>query len=261
MNGFKNEIKEIVRYNGLLHNLIIRDIKVRYKRSMLGFFWVMLHPLLIMLILNVMFSKVFNIGKGSYSVYILSGIIIWNFFSQGTTNAMDSFRTNNELIRKVYFPRAVLPISVITSSLIHFVFSLVPLFIIIVLTNTPISSKIIILPITIVPVLLFALGISLIISVLNVYFHDTRYIYEVLIMAWMYATPIFYPASIVSGKLEIIIRLNPFYYFLDSFRTALYLDNPLFITHLIFGFLFAVFAFIFGLLIYAKNKDKIVYYL
>ncbi len=256
-----NEIKELMKYNSLLYNLVIRDIKVRYKRSVLGFLWVMLHPLFIMLILNLIFSKVFTVGKGSYSVYILSGIIIWSFFSQGTINALDSFRINSELIRKIYLPRAIFPISVVISSLIHFIFSLIPLFIIVLITKTPISEKIITLPLIILPIMFFAIGISLAVSVFNVYFHDTKYIYEVLLMAWMYATPIFYPASIISGKLEIIIKFNPFYYFLETFRSALYFDNPFFIKYFLFSFIIAVITLIAGWIVYIKNKDKIVYYL
>jgi ABC-type polysaccharide/polyol phosphate export permease len=256
-----NEISEIVRYKELLRNLVARDIKVRYKRSVLGFFWVMLHPLLMMLILSMVFSELFNVSTKNFSVYVLSGIILWNFISQSTLSSVESFRGNSELIKKVYLPKAIFPISVILSSLIHFVFSLVPLFIIFFILGTTVSAKIFILPLVIIMVILFSFGISLIVSTLTVFFHDTKYIYDVLLLAGMYATPIFYPESIVPQKYAIILQLNPICYFLATFRMALYLDGQYLLEKLLYGFLFSIVTLVLGWFFYNQYKDRIVYYL
>ena len=122
-----SRIREILKYRELLRNLVIRDIKVRYKRSLLGFFWVMLNPLLMMLILNLVFSELFRVSTKDYTAYLLSGIILWNFFSQGTSTSVYSLIRNSNLIKKIYLPRAIFPFSVVISALINFIFSLLPL--------------------------------------------------------------------------------------------------------------------------------------
>jgi ABC-type polysaccharide/polyol phosphate export permease len=256
-----NEISEILRYKELLRNLIARDIKVRYKRSVLGIFWVMLHPLLMMIVLSMIFSEIFNVTTKNYSLYVLSGFILWNFFSQSTSSALSSFTSNSSLINKIYLPKSIFPLSVILSGLIHFVFSLVPLFVIFLFSGAPLSPKIFILPLLIVMVMLFSFGVSLIIATLTVFFHDTRYIYDVLLIALMYATPIFYPESIVPQKYVFILHLNPLFYFMDIFRIALYLDGPHLFGSLLYGGLFSIAAFIIGWFFYSLYKERIIYYL
>jgi ABC-type polysaccharide/polyol phosphate export permease len=256
-----NEISEILRYKELLRNLVSRDIKVRYKRSVLGFLWVMLHPLLMMIVLSMVFSEIFKITTKNYSVYVLSGFILWNFFFQSTSSALGSFTGNRQLINKVYLPKSIFPLSVICSGLIHFIFSLVPLFIIFFVSGTPLSPRIIILPIIIIMVMVFSFGISLIIATLTVFFHDTRYIYDVLLTALMYATPIFYPESIVPQKYVLILHLNPLFYFMDIFRMALYLDGPHLFGSLLYGGLFSFAAFVIGWFFYNRYKERIIYYL
>lgn len=255
------EIIEIARYKELLRNLVIRDIKVRYKRSMLGFLWVMLNPLLMMLILNTVFSGIFKVSTKDYTAYLLSGIILWNFFSQSTSTSVHSLIGNGSLIKKIYLPRAIFPLSVVLSALINFLFSLLPLFIIFYINGTPLSAQFYMLPAALVIALIFSAGISLILSTMTVFFHDTIYIYEVLLMAWMYTTPIFYPESIIPVKFSFILHLNPFYYFLSIFRGALYMDIPAMPEKLFFGLLFSLASFLIGWVFYTKNKDKVVYYL
>ena len=255
------EISEIIKYKELLRNLVARDIKVRYKRSALGFFWVMLHPLLMMLILSMVFSELFKVQTKNYSIYILSGIIFWNFFSQSTSTSLISFIGNRDLIKKIYLPKSVFPLSMILSALIHFVFSLIPLFIIFFFSGTSLSSQIFMLPAVIITVALFSFGVSLIIATSTVFFHDTKYIYEVLLLAWMYATPIFYPESIIPQKYNFILYLNPLFYFLSAFRSVLYMDGQYLPEGLLYGFLFSLGTFIAGWLFYNRYKDRIIYYL
>ena len=261
MSASTSEIFEILRYKELLRNLVTRDIKVRYKRSVLGFFWVMLNPLLMMLVMSMVFSSLFRVTTPNYTSYLLSGIIFWNFFSQSTSTSVVSLISNSGLIKKIYIPKAIFPLSVVLSAVVNFLFSLVPLFSIIYMTGTPLGNHIYLLPVILVLVAVFSFGISLILSTLTVFFHDTIYIYDVLLMIWMYMTPIFYPESIIPQKFSFIIHLNPFYYYLAIFRGALYLDVSFVFEKLLYGFLFSLASLTVGWFCYSANKDKIVYHL
>ncbi len=257
----QNEALDILRYKELLRNLVMRDIKVRYKRSVLGFLWVMLNPLLMMLILSMVFSELFRVSTGNYTSYLLSGIILWNFFSQSTSTALLSLLTNSNLIKKIYLPKAIFPLSVVMSASVNFIFALIPLFFIFYLTGTPLSGHIFMLPLVIVVVGVFCFGLSLILSTLTVFFHDTIYIYEVGLLALMYMTPIFFPESIVPEQFRIIFHLNPLYYFVSLFRGSLYLEVPFYYEKLLYAVLFSFGALAAGWFFYILNKDKVVYQL
>ena len=258
--GFFNEISDLVRYRELLRNLIARDIKVRYKRSALGFLWVMLNPLLMMLVFYFLFSNLFGKTVGNYTAYVMSGITLWQLFAQGTSVASVAFLSNRNLISKIYLPKSIFPISVVASSLVHFVFSLVPLLLIVIASGTPISPYIIFLPLIVIMIFFFSLGISLSISTLAIFFHDVIYIYDVILIAWMYLSAIFYPISILPGKFQTLMSLNPIYHYISLFRASLYGDAiPM--DHFISGMVFATVSFLIGWSIYRVNKDKIVFYL
>ncbi|HAM53014.1 MAG TPA: hypothetical protein DCP92_20805 [Nitrospiraceae bacterium] len=255
------EVVEILKYKEFLRNLVLRDIKVRYKRSVLGFIWVMLNPMLMMLILNMVFSGLFTASKKNYTSYLLAGIILWNFVSQSTSTSRTSFLGNRSLINKIYMPKAIFPLSVVISATINFIFSLVPLFIILYLNGTSISHNIFLLPLLIILVALFSFGIALILSTLTVFFHDAIYIYEVVLLAWMYVTPIFYPESIVPQKFIFILHMNPLYYFVNIFRGSLSMEVSFLSEKLLYAFLFSLASLSLGWLFYDRYKDRIPYYL
>lgn len=261
MIGALREAKEIFKYRELLRNLVMRDIKVRYKRSIIGFLWVMLNPLFMMLILNIVFSELFKISTPNYTAYLLSGIILWSFFSQSTSTAVVSFIGNSNLIKKVYIPKAIFPLSLILSAFIHFLFAMIPLFIIFYITGVHISSNIYLLPLFFIMITMFSFGVSLILATSTVFFHDVRYIYEVLLLAWMYMTPIFYPESIVPERFMFILQLNPFYYFISVFRGALYMDVSMLHERVLYSLLFSFLTLIVGWLFYNRYKQKIIYHL
>ncbi len=260
MNLF-TEIHELYKYRELLRNLVSRDIKKRYKRSALGFLWVMLDPLLMMLVFYIIFSGIFGKTTTKYTAYIISGITMWQLFAQGTKVASLAFLHNRNLINKLYLPKSIFPISVVASSLVHFLLSLIPLFLIIIFSGTNLSSYIILLPIIVSFIFIFALGISLIISTLAVFFHDVVYIYDVVLMGWMYLSAIFYPVSILPQKFQILMSLNPLYHYISLFRGCLYDKTMLTIDHALLGFIFALLSFAIGWSIYNKNKDRIIFYL
>lgn len=261
MNSCVRELREIIKYKELLRNLVTRDLKVRYKRSALGFIWVMLNPLLMMLVLNMIFSEIFKVSTKNYTAYLLSGIIFWNFYAQSTATSVMSILGNGNLIKKVYIPRSVFPLSVVSSAIVNFLFSLIPLFLMLYVTGTSLGHRIYLLPVIIFLVILFSYGVALLLSTVAVFFHDIIYIYEVLLLAWMYITPIFYPVSIVPEKYLVVLRLNPFYYFLAVFRGALYSDVPFVTEKLAYSFLFSVVSLVLGWVVYDHYKERIIFYL
>lgn len=261
MSGVFGEIKEIFRYHELLRNLVLRDIKVRYKRSVLGFLWMMLNPLLIMLVLTLVFSEIFKFRTENYTVYVLSGIIFWNFFSQSTAITVKSFIGNVSLIKKVAVPRSIFPFSTITSALVNFLFALIPLYLVVFLSGASLSSSPYLILISVSLTFVFAFGLSLMLATLAVFFHDTVHIYDVLLFAWMYATPIFYPHSVVPEKYRFVLEMNPLYHLLNLFRGGLYMDVTSLSVDLAYGAVFSLITLFAGWGFYLKNRHRMVYYL
>ena len=261
MGNFLKEVSELAGYKELLINLVSRDIKKRYKRSALGFLWVMLDPLFMLLIFYVVFGHIFGKTVGRYTPYAMAGITLWKLFSQSTSTAVTSFIVNRQLINKLYLPRSIFPVSVIMSALTHFAFSLVPLFLILIFSHTQFGYPILLLPVVIGLLTVFALGLALVISTLAVFFFDIVYIYNVILMAWMYLSAIFYPVSIIPQNIRFLLTLNPVYHYISLFRACLY-DHEMPITgHLAYGAAFAVLSLAIGWTVYSRNKDRLVFYL
>lgn len=255
------ETTELIKYKELLKNLISRDIRKRYKRSVLGFLWVMLDPLLMMLVFYFIFAGLFGRTVNNYSAYVISGITMWQLFAQGTKVSSKAFINNRSLLSKIYMPKSIFPISVVASSLVHFIFSLVPLFVITLISGASISYNIFLIPVVVFLLFLFSLGISLTLSTLAVFFHDIVYIYDVTIMAWMYLSAIFYPVSILPVKFQFLLSFNPVYHYITLFRACLYDSTIPLTVHFIYGITFALLSFLTGWIIYEKNKDRIIFFL
>jgi ABC-type polysaccharide/polyol phosphate export permease len=216
------ELKETANYRHLLFQLIRRDLLTRYKRSFLGVAWTMLSPLGTMLILSIVFSGLFGSTTRAYPAYILSGLMAWNFFSQSTTYAMSSLVWGGGLLQRIYVPRASFGLSAIGSGLVNFLLALGPLFIVMAIMKAPIRITALFLPIPIILLACFSLGLGLSISTMAVYFPDVAEMYQILLTAWMYLTPIFYPEATIPAKYQFILRLNPMYYLVKLWRLPLY---------------------------------------
>lgn len=255
------ELKELARYQDLFKNLVSRDLKVRYRRSVLGFLWVILNPLFMMIILYMVFSGLFHFTTENYVAYLLSGIIFWNFYAQSTSTSMLSLVSNSDLIRKIYLPKAIFPLSVIASALVNFAFSLIPLFAVFLLTGTYPGSYMVFLPLFLIQAALFSFGIALMLSTLMVFFRDTQYIYEVLLLGWMYTTPIFYPESIIPHHFKFILYLNPLYYFLTLFRTLVFTHDAAVAANIVIVTGLSVVSFSGGWLCYNYYKDRLIFHL
>lgn len=225
---------ELWRYRELVINLVQRDLKVRYKNSMLGIAWSWVNPLLMMIVFTVVFS-VLRFGRQeiqNYPVYFLTGILPWNFFSASVVGATASIVGGGYLIKKVYFPREVLPLAAVLSSMVNFVIALPVLLGVTLAFGMRLTPWALLVPVVILVQLVFSVGIGLILATVNVYYRDTQIIMEVLMLAWFFMTPVFWDVrdlpqtAVLLGATWPVQRLafilNPMASIIASYRDTLY---------------------------------------
>jgi ABC-type polysaccharide/polyol phosphate export permease len=216
------ELRGIFQYRDLIYQLVRRDIVTRYKRSVLGIAWTMLQPLGMMIIMTVVFSNLFQSVEG-YPTYILSGLIAWTFFSQTTTATIHHVVWGGALFRRIYLPHTSFAVSAISTGMVNLALSLVPLIVIMLATGRAVHWSTLFVPVAMVLLAAFALGVGLILSALGVYFPDVVEMYQIVLTAWMYLTPIIYPEEILpEGYRSWITNLNPMYHMIRIFRKPLY---------------------------------------
>lgn len=254
------EFKVLLKYKDLILQLVRRDLVSRYKRSVLGIAWTMLNPLGTMLIMTIVFSRVFG-REESYPAYILTGLVIWNFFSQTTNACMNSTLWGSEMFGKIFLPRTAFVVSAIGTGIVNLLLSLVPLFIILLFTHVSIQPSIVILPFAILLTAMFSLGVGLLLSAYSVFFPDIPEMYTIILTAWMYLSPVIVPEDILGEILNgLVLKLNPLYYLITIFRSALYYGQfpslPIWLTAagISFGMLFT------GWFVFTKKADKFAYY-
>lgn len=254
------ELRGIVQYRDLIFQLVRRDVVTRYKRSILGIAWTMLQPLGIMVVLSLVFSNLFSSVRG-YPTYILSGLIAWTFFSQ-TTNAIISQTVwGGELFRRIYLPRTSFAVSSIGTGLVNVVLSLVPLLVIMLLTGNSIHLSILFIPFVLLFLAAFTLGVGLIISTLAVFFPDVSEMYQIVLLAWMYLTPIIYPEEIIPQAYRFwLFNLNPMYHLVKIFRMPLYDGILPDWRTLLVGTVVSLLTLIVGWFVYSRKADEFAYY-
>lgn len=219
---FMQEWRDILRSTHLLYNLVHRDLTIRYKRSVLGAVWTLLHPLLLTAILLIVFSYVFRFDVEHYDVYLLSGLLPWTFFSQTVTSAMAATAWNGPLMKRVRVPKSIFTLSTAISGVVNLVISYVPLILIMAWRGVPFRGAMLFLPVSIAILAVFTFGLSLAFSTLSIYFVDVREMFNAAVTALMYLTPIIYPLKIVPPKFLAIIRANPLYYLIEIVRIPIH---------------------------------------
>jgi ABC-type polysaccharide/polyol phosphate export permease len=215
------ELRALVAYRELVFQFVARSIKTRYKRSILGVAWTILNPLLTMTILTIVFSQVFRVQIENFPVYVLSGQLVWIFFSTTTSGAMSEMVWNGGLLKRIYMPRSLFAVSAIGTGLVNFFFSLLPLLLIAIALGVQLNLALLTWPLSLLLVSLFSLGLGLLLSTAVVYFADMLPVYNVLLTLWLYATPIIYPLEIVPDRWHWLFCYNPVYYFVEVFRQPL----------------------------------------
>lgn len=260
-NPAVEELQEVWNYRNLIYQLTRRDILARYKRSVLGIAWTMLNPLGMMVVLTIAFSELFRFEtEFSYPAYVLSGLMVWTFFSQTTTAAMVNLVWGGGLLHRIYVPRTAFASAAILTGVVNFLFSLIPLIAVMLITGVPLRFSLLLLPLPILLISAFALGIGLIISTLAVYFPDVAEMYQIVLTAWMYLTPIIYPESILPEATRFwITHLNPMYYMVKIFRQIVYYGNLSLDGDLLIATLVTVGTLVLGWIVFTRKAGEFSY--
>jgi len=250
-----------IRYMPLLGNLISRGLKRKYRRSVLGYIWCVLNPLLVMLIMNFVFSHMFASSIANFPVYLFCGRMMFSFITDATGLMQHSILSNGSLMRKTRIPYYIFPLSAFCTSVVNFCFSLVAFGIVLLFTGTPLSVHVVAFPLVMLEMFVFSLGLGMFLAQANVFVRDVSYLYAVFITGWMYLTPLFYPLSSLPEMLQwLITYLNPACYYIDQSRA-------IFVDHawpgggaMLRGAIAAVLFLVLGLYSYNRSKDKLILY-
>ncbi len=227
--GRQSGLADLLRYRQLVAMLVVRELKVRYKRSIFGLLWTMLNPLLLMVVYTVVFATIMKAPQRNFAVFLLAGLLPWLFFSIAVLQGLNSILTNQELIRKVRLPQAVFPLSVVGSNLVNFVLSIVPLFLLMAALRQPFTAALLFLPVGIVLLTLFTSGVTLLFATFTVFFRDVRHLAEVALQMLMYLSPVFYDLQMLGQHdtwwfraFRAFLRFNPLWYLLELVRDPVY---------------------------------------
>lgn len=254
VNGF-------MRYKSLLYELVTRDIKVRYRRSVLGVLWTLLNPILMMIIMTIVFSQLFRFEIENFPIYFFCGNILFSFMLTATNDALQSILGGASLIKKVYIPKYIFPVSKALSAGVNLFFSYIAMLLVMIATGVDFHATMLLTPVVALYTMLFSIGLGLILSTMMVFFRDIAHLYGVLTTAWMYLTPIFYPESLLGDKSPWFLLLNPMYHFIDYMRNiTLYQTVPGIAENLIcLGISLGTLAI--GLYFFYKKQDKFILYI
>lgn len=223
---FLEEIRELWRLRELIILWAGRNITLRYKRSVLGILWTLLEPLMLMTILSVVFSQLFRFQIENYPVYLLSGLLLFDFFSRSTIQIVEEVVASQGLASRIYVPRTVFALATILSYLVSWLMALIPLMTIMLFLGHPITPAFLTIPFGMLLTGFFAMGIGLLVATLGASFHDVKLTYQVLLTAWLYATPIIYPLAIVPEEYRHWFALNPLVYLCSTVRDPAFLGHP-----------------------------------
>ena len=251
-------IQNFKKFKPLLIELVSRDIKNKYRRSVLGVLWTLLNPLLMMIVLSIVFSNLFKFDIENYPVYILSGQVIYNFFSEATQSAMSAIINNESLLKKVYIPKYMFVFSLVLSSIINVLASHCAMLIVMIATGVELSWTMILFFVPIVFLALFSLGVGLILSAAVVKFRDIMHLYSVFVTALMYMTPVIYAMSLLPDWLHNIVRWNPITNYLMMYRDVM-LNGVLFDpVSLIVGIVEGIGMVLIGMYYFYKKQDTFI---
>jgi ABC-type polysaccharide/polyol phosphate export permease len=215
-------IQSTYAYRELIWALALKELRVRYKRSVLGFVWALLNPALLMIVLTLVFGTIMRFSAHHYSIFLLSMLLPWTFFSQSLAYSVDSIVGNGELLKKVKVARLVFPVAALVSNIINFLLSLIPLLLLIVVMRFPLHWTWLYLPIPMIGLFLFTLGAALFFATVNVFYRDVHHIIQVILQAWFYFSPIIYSLDLIPIRYRWVFKLNPMLYVLNGFRLSIY---------------------------------------
>ena len=247
----------IYRYREMLINMVRRELRGKYKGSILGFLWTFINPLLQLVVYTIVFSNSMRMGVSNYEIFLCVALIPWMFFSTSVLSGAGSIIYNQSLVTKIYFPREILPLSVVTSNFINMIYCSVIVLAVVLFYHMNLNLEVwFMLPVIAFIEYILVIGIVLIVSALTVYFRDLEHILGIIIMAWQFLTPVMYPESFVPSQYQAILYLNPMTPIIISFRDVLYYGKMPVVENLVYAFLWSLIIFICGFLLFGKlQKD------
>ncbi|MBQ7275104.1 MAG: ABC transporter permease [Clostridiales bacterium] len=252
-----NKIKEIYEYRLMIYSLVKRDLRGKYKGSVLGFMWTFVNPLLQLLVYNMVFSIIMKAGVEKFYLYLFVGLIPWLFFSAAITGGSTCIIAQKDLIKKIRFPREIIPISFVTSQFVNMLLSFIVVILVSLVSGVHLTiGGILCLPVIMLVEYIMALGIALISSSLTVYFRDLEHILAIIAMAWLYATPICYPETMVPEKYLSLYRLNPVTPIVNAYRDVLYYGRTPDLTTLLIAIGIGLVTVLIGVLVFGRLQRR-----
>lgn len=262
MNKFSIRLKSFAQYKDLLIQLVEKDIKLKYRRSFLGYLWSVLNPLMIMGIMVIVFQHMFRFSIENYPAYVISGQVCFNFLSEATNQAIWSITGNAALLKKTYVPKYIFTFAKVTSGCVNLLFSLGALLIVFIVCKVQLSVYMLLLPLVLLQLYVFCLGVGMLLAAVNVFFRDIQYIYSAFLTAWMYMTPLFYPMEQLPENVQWIIKhLNPLYFYVGQFRDVMIYGRMPGDAIFLAGIVAAILAMLAGTTVFIKVKDNFILYI
>lgn len=258
---------EVLNYTDLLKQLVTRDLKLKYRRSFLGYLWSILNPLLIMIIMVIVFSHLFDRSLPNYPIYLLVGRTLYDFVIGSSNKALGAMTDNASLLKKTYVSKFMFPLAKITSTMVDYVLSLGALLLVLIYYvfsrgTAYFSWQMLLFPLVVVQAYIFACGLGFFLAQMHVFFRDTRYIYNAVTTAWMYCSCIFYPISILPGWLKFIVQhFNPLYIYIRQMRFLIWKCQLPPMNDVLLGCGYAALFMLLGIAFFRKNQDKFILYI
>jgi len=255
-------LHEFWKYRDLLKLLVVKNIKLKYRRSWLGYVWSILNPLLIMIVMSIVFSSMFKRNIENFPVYLFCGQLLFNYMNSSTTQSIFSITGSASLLKKTYVPKYMFTLARVTSGLVDLFFSLGALLIVLLVTRAKITWHILLFPLVLLQLYVFCVGLGLFLAQASVFFKDTQFIYNAITTAWMYLTPIFYPLEALTEQLRWgITHLNPMYFYVGQFRDLVYYCRLPEQSLVLSGCLAALIMLILGAWSLMRSKDRFILYI
>lgn len=262
MQAITVRIKVFLKYKDLIKQLVLKDLKLKYRRSFLGYVWSVLNPLLVMIVMAIVFSAMFSRNIENFPVYLFCGQILFNFMNQSTNHALNSINGNAALLKKTYVPKYIFTFAKITSGLVDLIFSMGALLVVMVVTRASFSWHFLLFPLVLLQLYVFCLGLGLFLAQANVFFRDIQYIYNAVTTAWLYLTPIFYPIEQLPPIVMWLVKhCNPMYFYIGQFRDVVYynrIPGPMIILA---GCIASLVMLVIGVWTFFKKQDDFILYI
>ena len=262
MNLFIRRLGGFYKYRFLMQQLVTKDIKLKYRRSFLGYLWSILNPLMIMVIMVIVFSSMFRSDIKNFPVYLIIGQTLFNFMSESTTQAIYSITGNAALLKKTYVPKYVFTVSKVTSSFVNTLFAMGALVIVFVVCRVTLSIYYLFIPIILLQEYVFCLGLGMLLAQGAVFFRDIQYIYNAIVTAWTYLTPLFYPITLLPENLRWAVEtFNPMYFYIAEFRQIVLEGHMPELQLMLSGTVVALLALVVGTWAFLRTQDKFILYI